>query len=105
MWQSAVFRANLNDDRENAARSFASNAQVLRVLGLEPANILNVVLESAIIPSGWWKRPTGGVFAPAAQPEEARRRERRRCGCESLPRAPAFACRVGAQSAMEGLVV
>jgi hypothetical protein len=29
-WQSAVFKVNLDDDRENAARSFVSNAQVLR---------------------------------------------------------------------------
>jgi hypothetical protein len=30
MWQNAVFKAKLNDERENAARSTGSDAQVLR---------------------------------------------------------------------------
>jgi hypothetical protein len=50
-WQSAVFKVNLNDDRENAARSSASYAQVLRGVALMPG------FRSWEIPTGHrWKK-------------------------------------------------
>jgi hypothetical protein len=36
-WQNTVFKVNLNDDRENAARSSASNVQALRIVALGAA--------------------------------------------------------------------
>ena len=42
MWQNAVFNANLNDDRENTARSSATNAQALRGGALRAGIVLMV---------------------------------------------------------------
>jgi hypothetical protein len=40
MWQNAVFKAKLNDERENTARSSGSDAQVLRGAAL-PTTVQN----------------------------------------------------------------
>jgi hypothetical protein len=37
-WQSTIFKVYFNDDRENAARLSASNAQVLRGAALGTAS-------------------------------------------------------------------
>ena len=55
-WQSAVFKANLNHARENAARSAASNALVLRGVTLtakKSRQLLAIIFENHQRRCGW----------------------------------------------------
>ncbi len=63
--QSAVFKTNLNDDRENAARSSASNAQVLRGVASRAGQVFSssAAIKDVIVEFQPSTPPAGKKFA------------------------------------------